>query len=96
MYIHAAGPILLSAYASSGANIHIPLAMLLNNSMCQHTPSASELSTLVLSARELDSFLDFYSGYLRILAVIPDVRADQYCVLSDIDSESRLCFYLSC
>jgi hypothetical protein len=95
----AAGPNALRSKAfdsQCGANMSRSYTLLLNNSMYSYKQSTPELSTLVLNESELACFEDFYSGYLRILAVIPDRNSDQYCVLSDIDSESRLCFYLSC
>ena len=80
------------AIQRSGAYAIYIMSLTVNNSM--HI-NHRKLSTLLLSERELDSFVSFYSGYLRIVAVLPARLQDQYCVLSDIDSESRLRFYLS-
>jgi hypothetical protein len=59
-----------------------------------NTCMVDALSTLVLSESELDLFTDQHRGYLRIIAVLPDVDSDQYCVLSDVVESRALWFHL--
>jgi len=55
----------------------------------------SPLSTMLLSESELDLFTDQYSGLVRIIAVLPYIDCDLYCVVSDITESRALWFHLT-